>query len=396
MLTKFARPLISGCLFFSFFASQQLTNWYLLRASNARGLPYFVDLKSVLNSANCSELIGWKIYDPELAGDCGYIYGSLLIRLINFLHVREEHTLILGWIMMILLSVFFGFFASNFKQESIGMRLLIVTISISPPIMLLVERGNIDILVVLLIVAFAFLLTKEHPFGAFGFLILASLIKFYPVVLFAWVISINLKRIYRIASFGIILITTYFIILDLGKIKFEFPRYWGASFGNPVFALYLQKINITIPEIYETLIGFSIFTLSFILIWTLMKKGKLRLPDANIIEVPRNFIDALFSTFSIIFLACYFAGTNFDYRLVYLIIPALIYIKKSNHDSQMSKLFATSLFISVWCSYNSHILQIAGDLAILFWVTIFCQLLFKDIVRIVKTRQKIFGLLDKN
>ena len=135
-------------LFFTFFASQQLTDWYILRVTYVRG-GLFSDLGWVLNRVDCFSEVGWKIYGST--GDCGwYIYGSNLIRFINFLGLDETNTKTIGWMFIFVFSVALASIFSSIEINSVYFFVFAAVSVMSPPIMLLLERVNLDILYYLL------------------------------------------------------------------------------------------------------------------------------------------------------------------------------------------------------------------------------------------------------
>jgi hypothetical protein len=84
-------------------------------------------------------------------------------------------------------------------------------------------------------------------------------------------------------------------------------------------------------------------------------------------------VDSIFNIFVLTFMFCYFSSTSFDYRLVLLIVPALIYMEKVQLDKKVFICLGTLLSLSSWLSYNSGDFQLIGDICILFWMSIFVR-----------------------
>ena len=91
------------------------------------------------------------------------------------------------------------------------------------------------------------------------------------------------------------------------------------------------------------------------------------------VKNPEYFTESICNIFLLTFLICFFSSTNFDYRLIYLLIPALKYINSIKSNIKMSCSLGVLLILTSWLSYNSGDLQLFGDICILIWVAIFVR-----------------------
>lgn len=384
-LTKLLRMARWCSLFFTFFASQQLTDWYILRVTYVRG-GLFSDLGWVLNRADCFSEVGWKIYGST--GDCGwYIYGSNLIRFINFLGLDETNTKTIGWMFIFVFSVALASIFSSIEINSVYFFVFAAVSVMSPSIMLLLERGNFDILVFVLLSIFASLLSFKWIYSAIGALIAASLFKFYPAPLLIWMTIIQKKTSMKVATAGIFLVVATQVLVDLNRVEYSFPRPTFVAFGNPIFGLYIQYFRPYAPGLIQDLLGLVMLGCAIWVTQFLSQNGFLVLPDTRILTKPGNARDAYFSVFSLIFLFVYFAGSSYDYRLVYLIVPAIIYISRIHNHRRSFTILVVLLIAASWLSGNfifrpydlKITFQPIGDLAILGFTAVFVRGLYLEI-----------------
>ena len=384
-LTKLLRMARWCSLFFTFFASQQLTDWYILRVTYVRG-GLFSDLGWVLNRVDCFSEVGWKIYGST--GDCGwYIYGSNLIRFINFLGLDETNTKTIGWMFIFVFSVALASIFSSIEINSVYFFVFAAVSVMSPPIMLLLERGNFDILVFVLLFVFASLLSFKWIYPAIGALIAASLFKFYPAPLLIWMTIIQKKTSMKVATVGIFLVVATQVLVDLNRVEYSFPRPTVVSFGNPIFGLYIQYFRPYAPGLIQDLLGLVMLGCAIWVTQFLSQNGFLVLPDTRILTKPGNATDAYFSVFSLTFLFVYFASSSYDYRLVYLIVPAIIYISRIHNHRRSFTILVVLLIAASWLSGNfifrpyelKITFQPIGDLAILGFTAVFVRGLYLEI-----------------
>ena len=375
-LSKYLSLVLWSLFFFIVFGVQQLYSWPLVKTSGWGGGSSFIDLRSVLHAAECSERIGWDIYDPNKWGDCGYIYGSLLVRLIRWTHLSPALTVGVGWVFIFLFSLLAGYIFSNLKKLTRLQVGLCVVIFVSPGAMLLLERGNFDILLILLLFAAAFFLQKKWSGIGISIIAFSALLKFYTIpLLFVVTLFLHQRRRIITSLLGSIVVTIL-VLRDLLGIKGEFPDNVMASFGNQIFAGYLNYTGFSIPRFYRELIGLLGILICTQLIW---RTGKIKL-----IKIVQHFqsknsyavTDYIIGIFSCSYLICFFAGLNYDYRIPYLSIPTLLLLPILIQYKPVYWPVLVSLILICWTSYNVGVLQVIGDICVLFLTSFWIVLYF--------------------
>jgi hypothetical protein len=109
----------------------------------------------------------------------------------------------------------------------------------------------------------------------------------------------------------------------------------------------------------------------------------------------RKIEDVITAIFGATFVVCYFSGTNYDYRLVYLAIFGSGLIKKLNTAGESKVIFPAILMISLWCTdfffgihvqYSYGVWQFFGDTAITLFVAVILHSLLPTINNSIKQR----------
>jgi len=315
---------LASLLVAAFYFLQQKFSWPGLQMSGIRGSSNYIDQESVLNSARCFKEIGISVYEINTIPDgCGgFVYSIELLRVLNFFHLSNLSSEVLGTIYMwltilALCSVFFCI--KNFRK---GDYLVAAFALVSPGIWLLLERGNYDEVVFILAILAGSLLSSKYQ--EFGMVLLAAsvLIKFYTLPAFLLAIIFLKRKNSKIIFGAVACVVTVYVVFLVKQIA-AFPSTWYISFGLDSLGLYLnlftrEKISqdLQIPGIIRSAIGVG-FIAVFILYFT-----RIKLISSGILinEYLKNRTSSIYNTLLFVFLSCFFAGMNYDYRLVYLAV----------------------------------------------------------------------------
>ena len=172
---------ITTLALFLFFVLMQLTTWIPLRYWHIWGGGNFIDSQLILNWSKCYETMGNYVFKSY--GDCsGYVYGSTLLKVLSFFKVSVSTTQAFGFLLMFILALSISYKMNTlvkYREDP-----LIILIVLSPPVLLLAERGNFDVLMFGLISFAGLLFARNYQVWALIPLCLATLIKFYSLPLF--------------------------------------------------------------------------------------------------------------------------------------------------------------------------------------------------------------------
>jgi len=339
--------------FFTFFSIMQISGWHLMKLFGAWGGGRFLDTKQVLHWVDCYESVGKAIFDNS--GECsGYIYGSTLISAAKFLGIREYHTMQVGFFLLLILSFSLAWILNLVKiREN---RIFAGLILLSPPVLLLAERGNIDILMFLLILVSAWMFNSDKKIIGVLLLALACIVKFYAFPLFIVYVFYTSKKKVKIFITVVATAVLVRIFLDLRLIESSFPQIWGAQFGMSIWLRYAEKVGYYPSEIVTQISGLAVFIFICVVIRQFYSI-KLRMSGYS------SQKEFYFLVFFSVHLTCFLLGMSFDYRLVFLLASALFFLDLMNPDGiQRTRIIQVLTLCSVWFVYESWVFQVVGDL----------------------------------
>lgn len=210
--------------------------WWSQAISGLHLRENFLDMKIVVNFAECYKTDGLAVYQP-LVGDSiectGYQYGRVLLQLINIFNFSGNNVTLLAnlGILISLIIVTSLFFLIGFSKPLHFVAYFFLVGGAS--FRLLLERGNFDILVFALV--FLALLAFRRDKKGISFILVAgaALIKFYVFgLLLLFPLFCKNKKGAILQSFGIISIGIL-MFRDLRLIKVPFANTNYISFGAP-------------------------------------------------------------------------------------------------------------------------------------------------------------------
>lgn len=191
---------------------------------------------------------------------------------------------------------------------------------ISPPFVLALERGNMDILIFLLLGLAVALASRRAVLGAFGVVWVAALLKVYPgAALFA---LIRKKGDVFVAGLCVATLGVYIEMIrpQLRLIYLILPQTEWESFGSPeLFLIVSKKLEamghpVRLLHAVIPLLALAVFTilLAFLAFASIRRK----------IDVDLEFFDDLsqhaFTVGGLVYCACWSLGMNFNYRYIFL------------------------------------------------------------------------------
>jgi len=340
-------------------------DWPLMRLSQMRLLPNFIDHYAVFDFIPC--------ISDDLLICKQYYYGHAYLEIIapmNRFTMTET-------ILLILFVALFLIVVSCLIQVNSFYRLILMQAFIlSPPVMFLLERGNLELLIFSLIAISVIRPLSRHNLIQSFTLFFASLIKFYPVALLILIFLRTKSTLSRI--YVLLLIASFAFIVS----RLDFPLKMGAtetyccSFGNNIWGLYLIRLGLNINHLCISLIGLIFFSLVYVVSLLVFNRSYVAKSLAKEMTFFQTDKHLPLQSFLIIFSLLYFSGTNFDYKLMYLsIIPILLL---SNRElSQKGKVFHFLAFcaISVF-TFPSGYLQPLGDFFLLCYFVFLLYVLF--------------------
>jgi len=335
----------------------QLSTWLPLRYWKAWGGGNFLDTWQILRYGKCYETVGLSVYENIGTNCSNYLYGRTLLQLISFLGIDTTQTQIIGYIFLVVLAIGLTLI---FPIQNRRDFLLFLAVLLSPPIMLLADRGNFDILIFLALILVAKSVSHANFYLAFGLLTLTVLLKYYTAPVFLVVLFFTKNPKERIFGATLFLASAGLAIRDILITQTQYPHGSEAQFGFSVWGEYLNNFSSTqVNQIQKYALSAVTFAIVFLIIF--ISTQKLQLNSVNFIELTswRFYAFWIFLTVSI---SCYFGGMSFDYRLIYL-AATLLLASRVLIDFN-SRALIEILVVILWLSFPSGGLQPLGDLFI--------------------------------
>jgi hypothetical protein len=358
-----------------FFSVMQWTTWLPLRFWGVWGGGNFIDSWQVLRFAECYRVFGDSIYSPD--SNCpGIIYGRPLLQILNVLGVGPEATQVIGFIFLMLISLFFSWILLLTRKEIKWY--LILVIVISPPILLLVERANFDILIFCLLTLSCLQFIKNRKAITYLLLALTILFKYYTAPILLLLICLDRKIMTKVLGLCILFISSASVIHDIQITSTPFPDGAEAKFGATVWSKYRDLSDREwYSSTFALLINLSFFIMSLILIIFLRR---LKMENVFVEKMPLSYKrEILILVFGATHITCFFAGTSFDYRLIYLVSAVLLMTTTPFVSRTLTSMQVSILICILFLSYPSGGLQPLGDLLIqlqTIMLTIACYKIF--------------------
>lgn len=362
---------------FSFYLTQYFLGWPMLRFWNVANNGNFEDLVGLIAVSNCYEEVGMNVYTKGETFCHNFFYGRFTLWLLSALNIGNSFAIPLGFIFLATLSMILAkYFEStlfvNFdRPNAIFFSFCIV---LSPPLQLLAERANLDILIFLLIYSTAHLLYKTSRFAliTIGF---ATLLKFYTLPLYLILVFRHTYSIrFRLFCFLIFLSHCYWVVFELNFIS-AYKDFYGVA-TNSVFhwqsaiAFINNTISINLNKSEAFRINLIFHIILLYLAYILFKKL-----NFNLSAHPDSKSRFLFHVFALIFLISYFSGASADYRLILPVSAALALLNLYNTPSPIKIILVEILILTLWFSYPSGKLEIVGDLLCSFLAVLFLRVL---------------------
>lgn len=333
----------------SFYAIQIASNWHLLQITRGPA-PTFWDLEWVIRWADCYRKVGISIYEYQQGQFCsGYMYGVLLLKLINALNISANQAPLIGIVTMLLLCCIFACL-SNYAHHH-GISPLIIFLSFaSPGVWLLVASGNFDSWMIVLI----FLAINVESFLArFALASAGTLLKFYSLPMMFFIILLEKRKRRQVMQLFITMIIGIYVIWQLGLMRGNplFPTEYFFTFGSQSFGV---GINLLIGKLvgnYTFLSGFGVFLVSclyFFLICLIFNRIKYirRYISIQAKENVHGEMNFAFFAFGGIYFGLFFQGLNYDYKLVFLIMFTLCTLSIYGSNLLINALLMCSLWFS--------------------------------------------------
>ena len=251
--TKVRQRIFFVGLFLALYLAHFLSNWELITFSGLRA-PGYIDWYYVLRlpylcptekSSDWSALFGEGLGDECPLAIYGYpllLVTTSLSEIFFLPSILEPSAIFLG----ILFTVVFALLLKNSVSGSKRKIVLVSLAVFSPPLILLFERVNYDLVMALILIFASWAYVKSRFVLAIVLVFITAVTKFYTLpllwILAIWVPSVRL-RVFALSLAGL---ASFFVIRDLSSIE-GIPIAGSYQFGVTVSGHYLKLAGLPAP-----------------------------------------------------------------------------------------------------------------------------------------------------
>jgi hypothetical protein len=263
--------------------------------------PNFIDLRQTIGFLLDTEI--------DQIGEQGLIYPRIILelRFLNSFLDSQYSVLIISIISILLVGVLLWDFAQRLNIEQ---NILLSLIVISPPFLLLIDRQNIDIFILLTLYTAARIYGRSESLSitAIFLVAVASLMKIYPILIICYLIVAKSSKKIKFVTSIVFIICLNFILPDLSEIqKFQVTDIAGSA-GVPVLMAHLSgatKSGIFLSLAFVILIVGSVLLIKQFRCYDIFKQ----------LRDDHNFSLTIFG--SIVMTTALLFSTNYLYRYVF-------------------------------------------------------------------------------
>lgn len=381
---KYHSNLLFIAFYFLFFVGMQLTTWLPLRYWAIWGGGNFLDTWQVLRFSDCYKLIQTEVYSDT--GPCpGYLYGRPLLHFINFIGVSQSNSQVIGYLLMLTLVLIFAWVRADI-QDTVPLYLLLFIMA-SPPVLLLAERANVDIVIAMLIIVSCKLFYHNSRYLAYLFTGITLVFKFYTAPVMLLFLLLDKNNLRRVIGFVLLFICTNSAVADIRMTRTPYPDGALAQFGFSVWSKYFDLTDRKWFNLATAIsIDISILVIAAITLFVFWKFSGLKFIENKFEEL--SYLHISFLAMTLIHASCFILGTSYDYRLIYLIVATLLVSSMKLLPVNFSYLMNINLVFIIFLSYPSGGLQPLGDFLLEIQTLMICYMSLKIISVTIPRVQK--------
>lgn len=303
--------------------------------------PIFADLNTILTGIGCQTVneIGDKI-SCDLKNNVLWNYPTVLLQLRIF-NIDSTFTFALGYC----IAVIFILTLSLFRDINKIQKIILAVLAFSPPLLLVVNRGNFDLLILSCLAIAGYAMNRNLKFClelSYLLVLFAASQKYYAF--FALPLLLFFSKSKK-SCFYFLIVFIGFLYLNLSDLRYlnQFiGRDMSGSFGLPVLISHINGQAESDLNVYS--FGSAIV---LILVGFYLNFFKKRIYKVKV----SNYNDYVFLLLSFSFAITWLLASNYYYRLVLLIFVIPFYFHKQS--TRFENYVGLTSFISFYLSYRT-------------------------------------------
>jgi hypothetical protein len=349
----------------------------------------FVDTSGSLAAWECTRLgIDVIISDPCDVLRRGYMYAPLWLAVAG-IPLGPADTPVVGWNLDLLFILSLSLLPPPKRPLELA---LVLAATLSTMVAFAVERGNPDILVLMLALAAGFLALGPLPVRLFGYAValLAAMLKYYPIVLLIMVFRERIPVFLAVLAALTGALAVFWAQFH-GEIAEGIPHIPRGPYNTDLFSA--QNLPFLFGEaagdaarsrLVERIVAAALYaTLAAASVAVAWRLSRLRELPAALAALPR-FERLLLVIGSTVIAGCFFAGQSIGYRGVFLllVLPGLLALARSSSRELRITAFGTGIVIvllmwgeclriAIYRVLDESAISkaLAGGVRIQFWLT---------------------------
>ena len=335
----------------------------------------FIDWSGLMKISECYKY-GVNVYLPNDCSITALIYGEIF-RYIPFYKNLEKFYFF--YFPLALCSVFIYTIIKLINRKNLLNIALLTLIIFSPPVLLVLERCNIDLIIFLLLII---MVRINQPFLSFSIINFVTLLKFYPAALITNFVVEKKRNLNKNIFIILIFFSTLTCLMYLSGESFELIRYklnvvpstWGNQFSLQSFAILLSKFK---KYDFNTIL---IITLSIFIILSFSFYKFFQNTLKNIELDENNFKYRLYIVSSNLIILLYLITHNIHYREIFLIaLFPLILELKDNKKIIFFKYFVLFIILRLIIFYFTNYYVFFKKIYSLLYIKAFLDIIMMSI-----------------
>jgi len=297
----------------------------------------FTDWNYIFNYYNCLNKIDLNYKNCKEILNFEFVYPSIWFNFVNYTYNYFKY-------LIVILIIFYVFLSYSILKKKNKIYYLLFLFS--PVSILLIQRGNNEILIFILVYLFSyFFYFKKYNFLSLVSISIATVLKIYPIGLFLLLFLDNIKKIkyIKIISFITLIIIIYYFFVEFLEInKNHNPGKITLVYGSETI---FHIFNLLFDDIKINTFVLSFISLVVIIIISLCTSNKKY-------NYPNKNNEISFLTGSLLIVSSFFFNSSFEYRFIYILfsLPYLIDLSNSN-QIKFGKYLIILIYLVLWSEF---------------------------------------------
>jgi hypothetical protein len=314
--------------------------------------PYFSDARVITASAEAKALgFDPMVYNPRLAKGVVMDYPRIW-QLLFHLGIDQRDTIYFEAVFVSLFFIGIFLFVGEINQP---IAVVMACEIFSPSVLLGIERGNND-LVIFFLLALSLMVIRKSTAASAGVIAFAFVLKLFPVFAAAVFFKEGRRRFFKFLTGSVLFVGAYCILLrnEIRAVHAGVATTNWASYGIAVN--WVEMEGLIHNPLLSKVVCYAVIGVLIVLSALLALRSS-KSQDAAADEL---HIDA-FRMGAAIYVGTYLLGSNFDYRLMFLLftIPQLMqWLTNSDPRVQRAALITLAFVLySLWSLFFSRLMN---------------------------------------